>query len=77
MKFAADVGKDAYDIWVFGAGVAVEKAVELFAVAMEIYDESYLSLSAYLMNEASYCCYLGGAGIFFSSVPFTIKVLSC
>lgn len=36
VKLAADEGKDAHDVGVFGAGVAVEETVEFFAVAVEI-----------------------------------------
>jgi hypothetical protein len=34
VEFAADVREDPDDIWILGAGIAVEEAVEFLAMSM-------------------------------------------
>ena len=54
MQFAASKGKDTYDVWILGTGIAVKETIQFFAVSVKVDDESYLSLFAYLLDKCLY-----------------------
>lgn len=77
MQFAASKRKDAYNIWILGAGIAVKETIQLFAVSVKVNDEPYLSLFAYLLNKCLDWCHLRTILIFLCDVPVSIEILAC
>lgn len=77
MQFAASKGKDTYDVWILGAGIAVKETIQFFAVSVKVDDESYLSLFAYLLDKCLYWCHLRTILVFLCDVPVSIEILAC
>lgn len=76
VQLAASKGENSHSIRVFRIWVAVEETVEFFAVAMEVQDESNISLPADLLDEGFDGCDFRAVCVLLSSVPFSVEVLT-
>ena len=76
MQLTANIRIYPYYIRVLRIGVTIEKTIQLFTVAVQIEDESYIPFFAYLKNVRFYCGNLRAIQIFLRGVPFSIEVLA-